>query len=246
MNIISKLAMAPVSNNPQKTNEQNSPSLPPTTKGQSSSVSVPPSLSTTALAVPGALDTSTLGLSEPQLKRQSLEALVAVLKSLVTWGTGSSGTESAIPPTARSPAATTEGLRLDSATPDYTSKSSGSVDFARQPTPDVADDPTKFESAKQKKTTILEGIKKFNFKPKRVCTRIVHHNTFSVFLTHVFQGIQFFLETGLLPDSSPRTVARFLLETDGLSKAMIGEYLGEGYVVLYVLCTAKSLTFYPQ
>jgi brefeldin A-inhibited guanine nucleotide-exchange protein len=43
-----------------------------------------------------------------------------------------------------------------------------SVEALRQPTPDLVDDPSKFESAKQKKTTLLEGIKKFNFKPKRV------------------------------------------------------------------------------
>lgn len=44
-------------------------------------------------------------------------------------------------------------------------------DPTRQPTPTVElrDDPMKFENAKQKKTTLLEGIKKFNTKPKRVC-----------------------------------------------------------------------------
>lgn len=43
----------------------------------------------------------------------------------------------------------------------------------------------------------------------------------------VSQGIAFFVETGFIPSTSPQDVARFLLETDGLSKAMIGEYLGE-------------------
>lgn len=49
----------------------------------------------------------------------------------------------------------------------------------RANTPDVygagavaEDDPSRFESAKQKKTTLLEGIKKFNFKPKRVCSAL--------------------------------------------------------------------------
>lgn len=50
--------------------------------------------------------------------------------------------------------------------------SAGSVEAFRQPTPDVLDDPTRFENAKQKKTTLLEGIKKFNFKPKRVSCRL--------------------------------------------------------------------------
>ena len=43
-------------------------------------------------------------------------------------------------------------------------------------TPDVGagdDEVGKFESAKQKKTSLLEGIKKFNFKPKRVSSRAI-------------------------------------------------------------------------
>ena len=36
------------------------------------------------------------------------------------------------------------------------------------------------------------------------------------------------LETGFIPSKAPQDVARFLLQTDGLSKSMIGEYLGEG------------------
>jgi len=54
----------------------------------------------------------------------------------------------------------------------------------------------------------MEGIKRFNQKPKK--------------------GIQFFVETGFFPIKEPQDVAKFLLNTDGLSKAMIGEYLGEG------------------
>lgn len=38
------------------------------------------------------------------------------------------------------------------------------------------------------------------------------------------------METGFIPSKSPKDIAKFLHETDGLSKAMIGEYLGEGYV----------------
>ena len=44
----------------------------------------------------------------------------------------------------------------------------GISDSSRVATPDVVDDPGKFESAKQRKTILLEGLKKFNFKPKRV------------------------------------------------------------------------------
>ena len=46
----------------------------------------------------------------------------------------------------------------------------------------------------------------------------------------IVQGIEFFIETGFIPNPSPQHVARFLHETDGLSKAIIGEYLGEASV----------------
>jgi brefeldin A-inhibited guanine nucleotide-exchange protein len=42
------------------------------------------------------------------------------------------------------------------------------------------------------------------------------------------QGIKFLLDTGFIPSDSPKDIARFLLQTDGLDKAMIGEWLGEG------------------
>jgi brefeldin A-inhibited guanine nucleotide-exchange protein len=73
---------------------------------------------------------------------------------------------------------------------------------------EVDDDVERFESAKARKTNLLEGIKKFNFKPKR--------------------GISYLLEHGFIRSNSPQDIARFLLGNDGLSKAMIGEYLGEG------------------
>jgi brefeldin A-inhibited guanine nucleotide-exchange protein len=120
------------------------------------------------------MDTSTMGLSEGQLRRQGLECLVAVLRSLVTWGTaaGKTPAESATADTApRSQIG--EEIATDTMTPDPSLDgliaSTGSTEAFRQSTPDIADDPTRFESAKQKKTTLLEGIKKFNFKPKRVC-----------------------------------------------------------------------------
>lgn len=46
----------------------------------------------------------------------------------------------------------------------------------------------------------------------------------------VLQGVQFLIETGFISSKDPNTVAYFLLTTDGLSKAMIGEYLGEALV----------------
>lgn len=169
MNIISKIGSMPFAANHPK-HEPTSPALSPTNKTQQHAT-VPPSFSTTALAVSGSMDTSMLGLSENQLKRQGLECMVAVLRSLVAWGTAAGKTaDDPITPSVRT--LTWEDARRDSMTPDMSidklSATGASAEALRQPTPDISDDPSKFESAKQKKTTLLEGIKKFNFKPKRV------------------------------------------------------------------------------
>ncbi|KAJ7904490.1 Sec7-domain-containing protein [Mycena olivaceomarginata] len=207
MNIISKIGSMPFAAVPPKPNEPPSPALSPTVKNHGG---VPPSLSTSALSVSGTMDTSVMGQSETQLKRQGLECLVAVLRSLVAWGTAT-GKMSDDPLATPSRSHQGEDGRRDSMAPDQSVdklSAGASVEALRQPTPDLVDDPSKFESAKQKKTTLLEGIKKFNFKPKR--------------------GIQFLIDTGFIPSKSPQDVASFLLSTDGLNKAMIGEYLGEG------------------
>ena len=170
MNIISKFGSASSSNH-QKTNEPSSPAASPTPKNQINATSA---WSVSAISVPGTMDTSIIGLSEGQLRRQSLECLVAVLRSLVTWGTavGKGSDETAPMSSVRSQ--TEEVKREITPEPhfDKLSATSGSVETFRQTTPDIVDDPTKFENAKQKKTTLLEGIKKFNYKPKRVsCQR---------------------------------------------------------------------------
>lgn len=72
---------------------------------------------------------------------------------------------------------------------------------------DDVDDPEQFENLKQRKKTFLEGIRQFNTKGKR--------------------GIAFFLNNNFITNDDPNTIATFLLNTDGLDKAMIGEYLGE-------------------
>ncbi|KAG5646614.1 hypothetical protein DXG03_002918 [Asterophora parasitica] len=206
INIISKISTTPTSSaHHQRGSEPPSPALSPTNKNQPSGGT--PSISS-VLSVPGNMDTSVMGLSEAQLKRQGLECLAALLRSLVAWGTAAGKV-------ADEPLATPARSHVGEEAPvtpegslDKLSVAATSSETLRQPTPDLVDDPSKFESAKQKKTTLLEGIKKFNFKPKR--------------------GIQFLLETGFISSKAPDDIARFLLTTDGLSKAMIGEYLGEG------------------
>jgi len=186
---------------------------------------IPPSLSTAAL-VPETNKEAYAGLSpEIKLRRQSLECLVAALKSLVVWSTHSSsrqvdegrpsisedgiGRQMAMSQTGSHtdlPTATTGG-----ATPTWPEVGASRAASTGMNTPiptEGDDDVGRFETAKARKTNLLEGIKKFNFKPKR--------------------GIAYLLEHGFIRSNSPQDIARFLLGNEGLSKAMIGEYLGEG------------------
>lgn len=169
MNIISKLGTSHFSAPKEKIPDPTSPSLQPSHR--SSRTALPPSLTTNALPGPGAPDTSTSGLSEGSLKRQSLECLVAVLRSLVVWGTQAGKTVAdpiVNPSTHPRPS---EDVKLESGSSDTALDKplpSSVTEVSRTATPENSDDPGRFESAKQKKTTLLEGIRKFNFKPKRV------------------------------------------------------------------------------
>lgn len=179
------------------------PQSPPTKKSQ-----LPPSLTTGALGLPEVPGSG--ASTEAQLRRQALETLVAVLRSLVAWGiTQPKEREKAEAEREREAAArlvasaSTDRL-AGTSTPDRLSTS----------TPDLGagdDDPSRFESAKQKKTTLAEGIRRFSLKPKK--------------------ALDFFRQNGFLEGSEPEVVAKFLLSTEGLSKAAIGEYLGEGCVM---------------
>lgn len=186
---------------------------------------IPQTLTSAALSESNAAQAKYAHLTpEQKLKRQSLECLVSVLKSLVAWGTTT--TSRAVQEEhggSSEDISRTDGLNGEVAEPRPSmSLASGAL------TPDVGgdDDVEKFESAKQKKTSLLEGIKKFNFKPKRV-SRLLSPTSSSTHSHRSRQGIQFLLENGFIKSSNPDDVARFLLRTDGLSKAMIGEYLGE-------------------
>ncbi|GAA99731.1 hypothetical protein E5Q_06434 [Mixia osmundae IAM 14324] len=145
---------------------------------------------------------------ETQLKRQSLEALIAILRSLVSWaGKGtlaSSQTDSVLAAEQRSLAS--EDMR--EADESLAIPNGGRSAISGTSTPEPNDDPGRFENAKARKTTLLQGIQKFNFKPKR--------------------GIEFLIKEGFVRSRDPKDVAAFLLHADGLSKAMIGEWLGEG------------------
>ena len=214
MNTISKMSTTHSNAPAPKGAEPASPALNPSTKAHHNPSNVPPALSTTALAVPGNADNHNLGMSEQQLKRQGLESLVAVLRSLVTWGTATSAQKS--PSESQVGAATRTSLsstKLDGMTSEVSldklsAPTPSGNEASRVSTPELSDDPERFESAKQRKTILQDGIRKFTSSQKK--------------------GVAFLLEHGFIPSRTPADIASFLLHTDGLNKAAIGEYLGEG------------------
>ncbi|RPB14358.1 Sec7-domain-containing protein [Morchella conica CCBAS932] len=179
--------------------------------------SLPPSLSTANIA---ATPASTLDPTFPveyTLKRQSLECLIAVLQSLVTWsqkgfvdvlqenaGRESQDGRDSMDNTYISPRLSTVGTPIIGTPYPELERSVSSVDVN-----EMVDDPSQLEKAKQRKTALVEAIKKFNFKPKR--------------------GIKALVEGGFIESETPANIAEFLLKNNNsLDKKVIGEYLGEG------------------
>ena len=168
---------------------------------------IPPSLTTAALAnsAPPELDLPV----EYILKQHSLESLVRVLQSLVAWSQeniAASVDRSGPDPASRNSldeAALAHEMNLS----QRNSPRPGSETPIGPGTPALDDDPGQFEKAKQKKTALNNGLRMFNFKPKR--------------------GIKMLLEDGFIPEDTPEEISKFILSNEVLDKAMIGEYLGE-------------------
>lgn len=143
------------------------------------------------------------------MKVTAIGCTVGFLRSLHTWGARSANDSSVA-----TRVSSTIGLVSDNSLAASPNASTASIDVTPTPTDE-------FDTLKQRKKALLEGIKQFNNKPKR--------------------GIQYFIENGFIEKSeskdddtlsvngaSPTAIAQFLLTTDGLDKAVIGEYLGEG------------------
>ena len=143
------------------------------------------------------------------LKQQALDCLVRTLRSLVNWSQDSlaAGAAKLQDMDLRS---SSDRFRasLDPGQPGGSPKMS-TVDTPVAPsTPLLEDDPMQLEKAKLRKTALNNGIRQFNFKPKR--------------------GIKTLKEDGFIKSDSPEDIAAFILQNENLDKAMIGEYLGEG------------------
>lgn len=162
---------------------------------------------------------------EYALRMESIGCSVAFLKSLYSWAqkgiTGNNkilssslveagnGSNVSLNMNNGGPTSRDRSGTVDSN--NSTNLNSRSASFIGGTTTDSneTDDPEQFETLKQRKRAFLEGIKQFNHKPKK--------------------GIAYFLEQGFIKSNDPRDIALFLLETDTLDKASVGEYLGEGH-----------------
>ena len=168
---------------------------------------LPPSLTTASLNVPWNHEWD-LNV-DFQLKQQSLDCLVRTLRALVNWSQDSL-TITANRLRVLDSRTSVEGLR-ESIDPGQINGSPrvADVDTPLAPsTPVLEDDPQQLEKAKQRKTALINGIRQFNFKPKR--------------------GIKTLLSEGFIKSDAPEDIAAFILQNDRLDKTMIGEYLGEG------------------
>ena len=169
---------------------------------------IPPPLTTAALIHQTHID-SDLPV-DFVLKQQSLEALVRTLRSLVGWSQeGLAAAEAKahdqdIRSSLEDPRRSLDRLSRLGNSPRPTASDTPQLPS----TPLLDDDPNQFEKAKQRKTALINGIRQFNFKPKR--------------------GIKVLISEGFISNDSPEQIASFILQNDQLDKAMIGEYLGEG------------------
>ena len=164
---------------------------------------LPPSLTTAALNAPWNHEWDLP--VDFLLKQQALDCLVRTLRSLVNWSQDSLAAG----------AAKLHDMELQDPTDrfreslDRGSPRMSTTDTPIGPsTPVVEDDPMQLEKAKHRKTAFNNGIRQFNFKPKR--------------------GIKQLINDGFIKSDSAEDIAAFILQTENLDKASIGEYLGEG------------------
>ncbi|KAH0538322.1 hypothetical protein FGG08_005096 [Glutinoglossum americanum] len=170
---------------------------------------LPPSLATSNIN--NIQDSESAFPIEYALKHQSLECLVETLRSLVNWSQQGIADATARLQESRSRESmddSRESLENPNSISTPKIPSSETPTGPSTPVTQFADDPNQLEKAKQRKTALINGIKQFNYKPKR--------------------GIKTLLDEGFIRTNSPEDIARFLLQNDRLDKKMIGEYLGEG------------------
>ena len=168
---------------------------------------LPPSLTSVSLSAPSSHEWDLP--VDYLLKQQALDCLVRTLRSLVNWSQDSlaAGAAKLENMTSRD---SSERFResLDPGRATGSPRPSTADTPLAPSTPLLEDDPMQLEKAKIRKTALNNGIRQFNFKPKR--------------------GIKQLLNDGFIKSDSAEDIATFILSTETLDKSMIGEYLGEG------------------
>ncbi|RWA03947.1 hypothetical protein EKO27_g11160 [Xylaria grammica] len=142
---------------------------------------------------------------EYMIKRAALDSLVEALRSLLNWSMAGRPTANGVTGESET-RASTDDIR-ESIDPSISESNSRETPIPPS-TPVVEDDPAQLEREKARKTALSNGIRQFNFKPKR--------------------GIKALLQSGFIVSESAQDIANFLISDDRLDKAQIGEYLGEG------------------
>ncbi|TRX93603.1 hypothetical protein FHL15_005575 [Xylaria flabelliformis] len=142
---------------------------------------------------------------EYMIKRAALDSLVEALRSLLNWSMAGRPTMNGVAGESET-RGSTDDFR-ESIDPSIAESNSRETPIPPS-TPVIEDDPAQLEKEKARKTALSNGIRQFNFKPKR--------------------GIKFLIQSGFIPSESPQDIAKFLLSDERLDKAQIGEYLGEG------------------
>jgi brefeldin A-inhibited guanine nucleotide-exchange protein len=187
MNILSKIAATPVhlSQIQQQALTESPSRARSSTSIFTTSSSLPPSLTTASIgqtAINDQIQVSTSIPIEYHLKRQAIECLVAVVRSLVEW---SQQGVTAAKASLEAPLSDTGGEEDTSNTSRFASNTVSPR--AHTPAPEqqpqgqrkvsestktngisAIDDPGQFEREKSRKTALLDGVKKFNWKPKKV------------------------------------------------------------------------------
>jgi brefeldin A-inhibited guanine nucleotide-exchange protein len=167
---------------------------------------LPPSLATVSLHTK---DDSDLGYpAQYAMKHESLDILVELLRSLLYWAQGVEGPRNSIDTIQKS--FTNESREsFDRREGSFATPSPRlGVDSPMGPPTPLEDDPGQFDREKQRKTALAQGIRQFNFKPKR--------------------GIKSLIKDGFIRSDAPEDIARFLFFSDQLNKTALGEFLGEG------------------
>ncbi|KAI8641128.1 hypothetical protein BD408DRAFT_368798 [Parasitella parasitica] len=178
------------------------------------SVVIPPPL-TTATILNSDKQNAQNAMPESAIRFKSLECLVAVLRSLVGWYSNNSVSITAGQNTKKdddTPRASEDHSITNDASASSTRLASpaanGSSTALNTGSSSRLDDPEAFENLKHRKQLLQEGVRQFNWKPKK--------------------GLAMLSSNGFLDLKDHHSIATFLLTTEGLNKTQIGEYLGEG------------------